>query len=77
MEVRHNFVSCVEPMMGQRDVIVIGETGFAFEPEFPRHLARLAAAAANGGSPDLPCSTEAAALCVRRTCGVPFHRTKN
>lgn len=27
-EVRHNFVSCVEPMMGTREIIVIGETGF-------------------------------------------------
>ena len=27
-EVRHNFVSCVAPLMGQRGVIVIGETGF-------------------------------------------------
>ena len=27
-EVRHNFVSRVEPMMGEREIIVIGETGF-------------------------------------------------
>ena len=27
-EVRHNFVSCVRPMMGERSVIVVGETGF-------------------------------------------------